>query len=284
MSRAVVISGGAPLAVAWECGLVSGLAQSGLSLSTADFFLGTSAGAIVGAQIAAGLDPIKMAEAIMVEATRTPGAASNSPHLMAAIAKLPELFAKAQKSERERIEVGAHALAASTPDDLQTHVGRFSTIVGANNWPETIGIVVVDVADGKARVLRQDCGVTLGTAVAASSSLPGLHPTVPIGGKHYMDGGLRSAANADLVGQFDTVLILSFNPAGPAGERMIFRTAAQVDELLAAGMHVLAVTPDEACLEAIGSDTRNFSSRPNVARSAAMQGARIANKLAEFWR
>jgi len=284
MSRAVVISGGGPLAVAWECGLVSGLAQSGLSLSTADFLLGTSAGAIVGAQIAAGRDPIQMAEAIMAEATRAPGAAGNSPHLGAAIAKLPELFAKAQKSERERIDVGVYALAASTSDDLQTHVGRFSAIVGADKWPKTIGIVAIDVADGNARVLRHDCGVTLGTAVAASCSLPGLYPTVPIDGKHYMDGGLRSAANADLVGQFDTILILSFNPAGPVGQRMISRTAAQIDGLLAAGMQVLAITPDEACLEAIGSDTMNFSSRPAVTRSAVMQGLGIANKLAEFWR
>ncbi|WP_322008789.1 hypothetical protein [Paraburkholderia sp. J12] len=58
MSKAFVLSGDGPLAVAWQCGLMSGLAQSGVSLRDADFLLGTSAGAIVATQtLSAGSTP-----------------------------------------------------------------------------------------------------------------------------------------------------------------------------------------------------------------------------------
>jgi hypothetical protein len=42
--------------VAWETGLLKGLRDSGLDLTGADLIVGTSAGSIVGTQIAAGLD------------------------------------------------------------------------------------------------------------------------------------------------------------------------------------------------------------------------------------
>ncbi|MDE1995568.1 MAG: patatin-like phospholipase family protein, partial [Rhizobiaceae bacterium] len=281
MSKALVLSGGGPIAVAWECGLIAGLAQSGCTLADADFILGTSAGAIVGAQLAGGRDPVVMAEKIMAEADRPRGAGNGALHSAEAITKLPELFAKSQSSELGRIEVGAYALASSTPDDIATYVQQMSSIIDVDYWPETLGIVAVDIADGKPRILRQDCGATLGTAVAASCCLPGLSPPVPIAGRLYMDGGMRSTANADLIAHFDTVFILGFHPPGPVGQRIMSRVTAQADTLTTGGMRVLVVAPDEACLEAIGANSRDFSRRPQIARTAIMQGGAIADRLAE---
>jgi NTE family protein len=96
MSKASVLSGGGPLAVAWECGVLSGLAQSGLALSSADFILGTSAGAIVGAQITSGRDPTVMAKAIIAESEIALGKDGGSSYPPEAVSKMPELFAKAQ--------------------------------------------------------------------------------------------------------------------------------------------------------------------------------------------
>jgi NTE family protein len=259
------------------------LAQSGISLLAADFILGTSAGAIIGAQIAAGRDPVVMAEAILAEATHRRGQGFDSRHPAEAIAKLPELFRKSQSSKLGRMEVGAYALAASTPDDLGSYIEWMTSIVRVDNWPKTIGIVAVDVADGEPRILQQDCGTTLGAAVAASCCLPGLSPPVLISGKHYMDGGLRSTANADLVPRFDRILILSFNPPGPVGQRMLSRVTAQAASLLAVGMRVLVITPDETCLTAIGQNTRDFARRPEITRAAVAQGTAIADSLEEFW-
>ena len=283
MSKALVLSGGGPLAVAWECGVLSGLAHSGLALSDADFILGTSAGAIVGAQIASGGDPQMMAKAIMAEAENAPGLSAGFSNPPEAIANLPALFAKSQSGDSGRIEVGAYALAASTADSPRAYIERMSSIIGLDAWPEKMGVVVVDTADGKARVLRHDCGAKIGTGVAASCCLPGLHAPVFIAGRHYMDGGMRSAANVDLVGQFDVILVLSFNPPGPVGQRMISRLTTQAEQLTALGTNVLVINPDETCLESIGLNTMDFGRRPEVLKRAITQATEIADRVANFW-
>ena len=54
MSKALVLGGGGPVGVAWEAGLLAGLAEAGVDLSDADRIVGTSAGSIVGARLARG--------------------------------------------------------------------------------------------------------------------------------------------------------------------------------------------------------------------------------------
>jgi NTE family protein len=55
-SRAVVLGGGGPVGIAWECGLAAGLAARGVELAAAELIAGTSAGSVVGAHLALGLD------------------------------------------------------------------------------------------------------------------------------------------------------------------------------------------------------------------------------------
>jgi NTE family protein len=57
MIRAVVLGGGGPVGIAWEMGLAAGLERAGVRLRDADLFLGTSAGSVVGAQLALGTAP-----------------------------------------------------------------------------------------------------------------------------------------------------------------------------------------------------------------------------------
>ena len=57
MSKALVLGGGGPVGIAWETGLIAGLAEAGVALHHADFILGTSAGSVVGSQLALGRQP-----------------------------------------------------------------------------------------------------------------------------------------------------------------------------------------------------------------------------------
>jgi len=55
LTRAVVLGGGGLAGIAWELGILVGLAEAGVDVRNADLFLGTSAGAFVAAQITSGL-------------------------------------------------------------------------------------------------------------------------------------------------------------------------------------------------------------------------------------
>src|SRR5579864_5821039 len=53
--KGLVLGGGGITGIAWEFGVLSGLAEAGLDLSSADVVVGTSAGSVVGAQILSGV-------------------------------------------------------------------------------------------------------------------------------------------------------------------------------------------------------------------------------------
>src|SRR5207302_6983111 len=55
-TRALVLGGGGVAGVAWELGILRGLHDAGVDVRGADIIIGTSAGSVVGAQIASGTD------------------------------------------------------------------------------------------------------------------------------------------------------------------------------------------------------------------------------------
>jgi NTE family protein len=54
--RALVLGGGGVTGIAWETGLIAGLAGLDIDLAAADVIIGTSAGSLVGTDIACGQD------------------------------------------------------------------------------------------------------------------------------------------------------------------------------------------------------------------------------------
>ncbi|CAA9500023.1 MAG: hypothetical protein AVDCRST_MAG05-2365, partial [uncultured Rubrobacteraceae bacterium] len=56
-TRALVLSEGGALGIGWEAGLVDGFAGGGIVFADADLIVGTSAGSLVGAHVALGLEP-----------------------------------------------------------------------------------------------------------------------------------------------------------------------------------------------------------------------------------
>jgi NTE family protein len=285
-TQALVLSGGGPLAVAWESGLLAGLAKTGVRPWHADFILGTSAGAIVGAQIAAGVDPADLAAAILAEANgiRPPGATNYAAE---AVARLPALFAQAHGAPGDRAaaraQVGALALAAATESEADC-VARFAATLGGAAWPASgLGCVAVDAVDGSVHILTRDCGASLAHAVAASCSLPGLSPPITVGGRRYIDGGLASTANAGLMTGYDKLLVLAFRPVGPGGDRMQARLEAQIAALRAGGADLLAILPDAASQAAIGPNGMDVRRRPEIAHAAIAQGRAAAARIGAFW-
>ena len=90
--RALVLGGGGPVGIAWESGMLAGLAEAGLDLSDADFILGTSAGSVVGAQLAMGRGPAGLASPFLSE--RASGQSSSPSELLS---NPPDLTVLVQK-------------------------------------------------------------------------------------------------------------------------------------------------------------------------------------------
>ena len=79
--RALVLGGGGVTGVAWEIGLITGLAGLGIDLAAADVIIGTSAGSVVGADIASGqqLEALYQAQLAPPAPSPPPGWAGASP-------------------------------------------------------------------------------------------------------------------------------------------------------------------------------------------------------------
>jgi NTE family protein len=122
--------------------------------------------------------------------------------------------------------------------------------------------------------------VPLVDAVAASCAVPGVWPPVTIDGRRWIDGGMRSSANADLAEGYERVVVLA--PI-PTGFGPMTRVADQVARLRAAGARVATVTPDRAARRAIGRNVLDPARRAVSARAGYAQAAAVTAEIRAVW-
>lgn len=293
MTRALVLGGGGPVGIAWESGLLAGLAESGVDLSTADFIIGTSAGSFVGAQLAAGHSPAALAAPYLSDAeSASPPAAAQGPppDLLPLTMKMMELYSGRRPSEVVRAEIGAWALSAKTIGE-EEFIARFSPSLGGiadGAWPQrSYACTAVDAADGSFQLWNNASRVGLARAVASSCAVPGISPPISINGRRYMDGGMRSPTNADLGKGYDLVVVIAVTAGAvlpPEAEPMRKFFERELQVLRDNGSQVEVVAPDEASAEAFGPNLMDFSRRPASARSGLRQGKLEAARVRKTWR
>src|SRR5690606_31297296 len=199
-TRALVLSGGGPVGIAWECGLIAGLEAAGVRLAEADFTIGTSAGSFVGARLAMGVEARALADAILAEAARARPATSGSgsgggrPADTSGLMQMLSGEGVAALSQEEMLKrIGAFALAAETMGEeaFINSFGRSFAGLPADAWPERgFACTAVDAESGEFRLWTADSRVGVTRAVASSCSVPGVYPPVTIDGRRYIDGGM----------------------------------------------------------------------------------------------
>jgi NTE family protein len=288
-TRALVLGGGGPVGVAWETGLIAGFAQHGVDLSQADYVLGTSAGAIVGARLRLAGPAAALADRHLEQSAPPP-----SPALSAAvtaaqavdIAPVLALVAEAQGGTRNPAEVrrdlGALALSSPTLPEavFREMISRSLGLPDGQPWPaRDFACTAVDAEDGGFQLWDAASGVDLKTAVTASCSVPTVFPPVTLSGRRYIDGGMRSFTNADLAGGYDVIVVLAVTDADLAGRLL----DDEIESLKSGDATVVAITPDEGALAAMGSNLLDFSRGPAVALAALAQAAAQAAVLGPLW-
>jgi len=254
---ALVLSGGGVTGVAWETGLLKGLRDAGLDLTGADLIVGTSAGSIVGTQIAAGLN----LDAMYARQLEPPDPrfeyapkvdfvqefAQIGPELMAAASMQPADEPGLPQSARAAI--GRRAREAQTAPETERLeiIARRLTVT---DWPtRRLVVTAVDVDDGSFVTWNRDSGVQLTSAVASSCAVPLVWAPVTINGRRYMDGGVRSGSNADLaVGYERAVVLTPMGSISPLGASLIKEERV----LEQSGASVLVLEADAVAREAFG--------------------------------
>ncbi|MFI7427918.1 patatin-like phospholipase family protein [Micromonospora sp. NPDC049836] len=276
MTRALVLGGGGVTGVAWELGLLAGLAERGLDLAGADLVVGTSAGSVVGAQVCSGT-PLAELYAAQLRPPRGDPAARLG---VAVLLRWAWAGGRGGDPARARARVGAMALAARTPSEASRRA-VLEARLPVRDWPaRRLLVTAVDAASGEFVVFDADAGVSLVDAVGASCAVPGVWPPVTIGARRYVDGGVRSSVNADLAAGAAAVLVLAPVTAGfGPGPRL----AAQVAQLRSAGSRVAVVTPDGGSRRAIGRNVLDPARRAGAARAGHAQAAAVAAEVAAMW-
>ena len=260
-----------------------------------DFIMGTSAGSVVGALLALGRAPGDLARPIMAEAEKPraiPGAVAENrpgaPDMTTLFTKMAEAAAGARDPQEIRREIGAFSLAAQTvtEDAFISGFGKQLAGSGEGSWPaHGYACTAVDCETGEFVVWDAAAKVPLSRAVASSCSVPGVFPAINInGGRKYMDGGMRSATNADLAkGHAKTLVVAVRLGAGEFAERMMKPLEREMQVIRDAGGEVELIVPDDASAAAFGSNLMNPRHRPASARAGLEQGRRAAEALKGFW-
>ena len=273
---ALVLGGGGVTGVAWELGLLAGLAEHGVDLTAADRIIGTSAGSVVGAQLTSGV-PI---ETLYSSQLAPPGGGVATARLRNRTVAYYVLAAlTSPTAEAYGARIGRMALRTRTMPEAERRKVIASVLPG-EQWPERgLEVTAVDAVTGKFRVLDRDSGVSLVDAVGASCAVPGVWPPVTIDGHRYIDGGMRSPANADLAAGADRVVVIAPIIRG----RRSARVPAQLARLIAGRARAVAVSPDRAARRAIGKNVLDPGRRAAAARAGRAQAASIHDAIAEVW-
>jgi NTE family protein len=303
MTRAVVLGGGGPVGIGWESGLAVGLLEEGVDLAAADAIYGTSAGSFVGAQLALGLDIAETA-ALLLETSAIAMASSSGPSIAQGLQALTEFLTNAVLAgtplEEVRRSVGRLALEADVvPED--DFVDLFAVLKGFP-WPERFVCTAVEASEASFVVWRSGSGADLQHAVASSCSVPMVCPPVTIGGRRYMDGGVRSSLNADLAEGHDAVLVISVTvlappaePSGPASsgsgssssgtEGSFPGLAAEISALRSSGSRVEVIQPNAEFLELSGwgAYLMDVGKAGEAYLVGAEQGRQEASRISALW-
>jgi NTE family protein len=281
-THALVLGGGGIAGVAWETGLLVGLAEAGIDVRNADLFVGTSAGSTVATHIASSLTTDELFQRLVDPSLQTQELAPQ-PDFQKMLTDFTRAFEEGGTSSEILQRIGALASAVPTvPEARRREV--IASRLQVHSWPQSrVEIVAVDAFSGERTIFTRDSEVELVDAVTASSALPYVYPPATINQRRYIDGGCYSIANLDLAAGFDKILVLQPSvPPFPFLETL----DEQIERLQREGAQIEVITPDEAmkaALASVGGNALDPSLRGIAANLGREQGRREVARVATLW-
>src|SRR5437764_5549833 len=233
MKVGLVLGAGGVLGGAWRTGGLAAVAEeTGWDPAEADYIVGTSAGSLIGSLVASGVPPWFMVahsagetfKGVVDTNGRPAASASRSGGAVFKLHRgMPSLGPGSWRLgvaalRNPKVYTPAAAVSAWLPVGLVSNdsIKDVARRVVAKGWtahPNT-WIVACDYETGR-RVPFGRAGAPdadLADAVAASCAIPGFYRPVEIAGRRYVDGGIYSASNLDLLRDCGLDLVICLNP------------------------------------------------------------------------
>src|SRR3954451_6456918 len=209
----LVLGAGGVTGDAFHRGVIRALSEVGYDARSADVIVGTSAGSMVGAFLR---QPDRRLGASLRDATVHGRRLGPAPDLSPLIAALRQPW-------RARPGVIATSLLPTGRRSTDFLVSGLAARHG-KAWPEKpLYIVAARRRDGRRVVFGRDGSprTDVAHAVAASCAIPGYFHPVEIDGEMYVDGGVHSPTNADVLNgwELDVVLVSSPMSVDPGAMR-----------------------------------------------------------------
>ena len=296
--RGLVLGGGGVLGAAWAVGALQSIQDvRGIDPRDFDVIVGTSAGSVLGALLAAGTSVAALRDhQFGVPITEGPLAgyawdyetATGGPRPSMPKLRGPGSVKLMASSLRHGLRMPPTAvLSAFMPlgsGSLERVGHLIDAITPMDEWSPhpNLWIVALDYESGRRVVFGREGAphVGLAEAVMASCAIPGWFEPVTIGERTYIDGGAWSATSADVAGaaSLDEVYVVapmvSFEADEPGNllsrlERrwrgsVTRRCLSEVAELEAQGTQVTVLGPGPDDLEAMGGNIMDGRRRLRV--------------------
>src|SRR4051812_19127087 len=300
MRVGLVLGAGGVMGGAWLTGALEALtAESGWDPGSAENIVGTSAGSMIGALLASGLPPWFMVAHSAGERFDGLAGADGRPQADAdrdagahfRFGALPSFgpgsWRLAMRTARQPLSHTPAALLSGwvprgpiSTEPLRETVRH----VVPDGWVDREGVWIVacDYETGRRVPFgREDSPeAELADAVAASCAIPGFYSPVRIAGRDYVDGGMYSPSNLDLLRDAALDLVICLNPTSSLDEipvtsplqrfaatmrgasgRRLGREAKRVRE---GGTEVLLIQPTREDVQTMGSNLMSTRNRQRV--------------------
>jgi NTE family protein len=315
MRVGLVLGAGGIQGGAWLTGGLDALAEeTGWDPASADYVVGTSAGSMISALCASGIPPWFMVahsrgetfegveDARGREASEADRAAGAGFHLERTWPPIgPGSWRLALRTLTHPHRYTPAAVATGwLPRGVFSVEGLKDTIraVVPSGWSPhpNLWIVACDYSTGR-RVAFGRSGspqADLADAVAASCAIPGVYHPVTIDGSRYVDGGIYSTSNADILRNEELDLVICLNPTSTLHPirainprdafNLVFQRASgrrlgsEAKKLRSAGTDVVLIQPVREDLQAMGPNLMRAGNRNQVIEVARET---VARQLAE---
>ena len=290
----LVLGAGGVTGGAFHAGVLSALSDAlGWNSRNATIIVGTSAGSIAATTLRAGLsaaDILARAKDLPMspegrQLMRNVGPPQRQPPLRPAVRghRPAEIAAILTRAATRPFSAPPWALLSSLIPEGQVSTAMISdTIAGLfpDDWPEAqLWLCAVRQSDGRRFVFgKHDLRPPLPDVVAASCAIPGYFSPVMIGDEQFVDGGVHSPTNADVLVGEDLDLVIVSSPMSMTGRRVYQSTGsvvrrwsgalldAEAMRLRRRGVPVVAFQPTADDAEVMGLNAMDPERRGPVAR------------------